>query len=104
MSTSERDPADEPSHSTPIEHAMGPITAAELRSIGIDSVEKVRDMGWREVFLLWIEACPERINLNAAVSLVGAERGVSWLKVAPADKDRARAVVEGLRRARRGRW
>jgi hypothetical protein len=87
---------------TPIEKAMGPITAAELSSLGIASVEKVREMGWREVFLIWIEAYPERLNVNAAVGLAAAEEGISWQKLSPSSKERVRTLVSNLRRARRG--
>jgi hypothetical protein len=82
---------------------MGPITAAELVSIGIDTVEKVREMGWPEAFLLWIEAYPERLNVNAAVGLAAAEEGVSWKSLSPSEQERARTVVTNLRRARGGR-
>jgi hypothetical protein len=82
---------------------MGPITAGELVSIGIDTVEKVREMGWPEAFLLWVEAYPERLNINAAVGLAAAEEGVPWKSLSAKEKERARTLVTNLRRARGGR-
>jgi hypothetical protein len=87
---------------TPIEERMGPITSGELVSLGIDSVERLREMGWEEAFLRWIEAYPERLNVNAAVGLAAASEGMSWLKLSQREKDRARTLVAALRRARRG--
>ena len=81
---------------------MGPITSAELVSLGIDTVEKVCEMGWPEAFLMWIEAYPERLNVNAAVGLAAAVQGVPWHRLSPSEKERARTLVASLRRARRG--
>ena len=77
---------------------IGPICSAELSSIGIDTVEKLQDLGWEEVFLRWIEAYPERINLNAATGLIGAEEEIDWRSVSPLKKAKARALVERLRK------
>jgi hypothetical protein len=86
-----------PSRPRPI---LGPITSAELHSIGIESVESLIAMGWEEAFLRWIEAYPERLNLNAAVGLIAAIEGIPWLEVHPNDKARARVFIDGLRRER----
>ena len=81
---------------------IGPICSAELSSIGIDTVEKLQDLGWEEVFLRWIEAYPERINLNAATGLIGAEEEIDWRSVTPLKKAKARALVERLRKLQGG--
>lgn len=81
---------------------MGPITQAELESIGLGSTEKIRALGWQEVFLRWIEAYPERLNLNAAYGLVAVEEGVDWRLLSDSQKQRARALVTSLRRQARG--
>ena len=77
---------------------MGPLTGAEIASLGIDTVERLVALGWEEVFVRWIEAHPERLNVNAAVGLVAAELGVSWLKLPAKEKALARAKVEAVRR------
>jgi hypothetical protein len=78
----------------------GPITSGELASIGLETVEAVAALGWEEAFVRWVEAYPERLNVNAAVGLVAVVRGVSWLHVTPNDKARARSLVDALRRER----
>lgn len=87
----------------PIGRRMGPTTASELESIGIDTVEKLCALGWEEAFVRWIEAYPERLNLNAATGLVAATLGVSYLALSAQEKARARALCDGLRSARRPR-
>src|SRR5690606_33138575 len=51
---------------TPIEAAknLGLVSGAELRSVGIDTLEKLKDLGWEEAFSKLIELYPQRINLN----------------------------------------
>lgn len=96
---------------TPIRARLGPITAPELVTIGIETVERLAALGWQEAFVQWVEAYPERLNVNAAVGLAAAELGVSWLKLPAAEKARARALVDAIRAewglkgrgARRGR-
>jgi hypothetical protein len=76
---------------------MGPITASELASVGITTVERLVAMGWEEALVRWVEAYPERLNVNAAAGLLAAEIGVSWLKLTAAEKALAHAKVEGIR-------
>ncbi len=57
-------------------------------------------MGWEEAFIRWVEAYPKQLNLNAAVGLIAKAEGLSWLKVHAADKERARLLVDALRRER----
>jgi hypothetical protein len=76
------------------------ITEVELESIGLGTRAKVVAVGWEEAFLRWVEAYPERLNLNAAVGLIAKESGVHWLQVPPSDKERARALIDSLRRER----
>jgi hypothetical protein len=76
---------------------FGPVCTPELRAIGIRSPEDIRQLGWEEAYLRWAERFPARINVNAAYGMIAAERGISWLKLSPADKARARAVVARLR-------
>lgn len=76
---------------------FGPVCSPELRAVGIDSRERIRELGWEEAYLRWAESFPARINLNMAVVMIGAEQNIDWLQVSPVDKERARRVVEGLR-------
>jgi hypothetical protein len=79
---------------------MGPLTAAELESLGVSTIESLQALGWEEAFLRWVEAYPERLNVNAAVGLVAAELDVSWRTLSEKDKERARALVRRVR----GEW
>lgn len=79
---------------------LGPITGAELSSLGLDGAEVIAALGWEEVFLRWIEAYPGRLNLNAAYGLIAAVEGVDWRQISPAERQRARALVASLRRGR----
>jgi hypothetical protein len=83
---------------TPIEDAFGPVCSPELRRVGSTRVEQVIELGWEEAFLCWVEAFPNRINLNAAVGMIAAAEGVHWLKVSPSEKERARRLVSKLRK------
>lgn len=83
--------------STPIRKGMGPLTASELESLGVNTLEQVIDQGWEEIFLKWIEAYPERLNLNAAVGLIAIVEGVHWQKVSVREKERARTMIENRR-------
>lgn len=80
---------------------FGPVCTPELEAIGLDSVEKIRAIGWKEAYLRWVERFPARINLNAALGMVAADRGVHWLKVAPEDRVAAKRLVFLLRRGKR---
>ncbi|MBM3727868.1 MAG: hypothetical protein FJW40_20895 [Acidobacteria bacterium] len=79
---------------------LGPVCTAELAAIGITAVEQIRELGWREVCLRWVEAYPSRINLNAFTGVIGAEHGVHWQRVDPALKQEARRLIQRLRAAR----
>jgi hypothetical protein len=77
---------------------FGPVCTPELRAVGIDSEDAIRKLGWEEAYLRWVDRFPNRVNVNAAVAMLAAEQGISWLRVSPADKGRARALVKRLRR------
>ncbi len=84
---------------TPIEKArnLGPTSGAELRSVGIDTLERLVDLGWEEALRRWVIGYPDRINLNAATALIGAVDDVDWREVSPRTKKEARAFLEELR-------
>jgi len=87
---------------TSIEKArnLGPVSAAEFRTLGIFSLEQIREMGWQEAFALWVEAYPERLNLNAAAALIGAVEDVDWRKIPPNEKAAARRLLASLPRVK----
>jgi hypothetical protein len=76
---------------------MGPTCLPELRAAGIDSAERIRELGWEEAYLRWVERFPSRVNVNAAVAMVAAEHDIHWLSVSLEQKERARRLVQRLR-------
>jgi hypothetical protein len=79
---------------------FGPICTPELRAVGIDSVAGIRELGWEEAYLRWVERFPARINSNAACAMIAAERGISWLKLDEEDRRSAKRLVALLRKRR----
>ena len=83
----------------PLEKArnLGPVSAAELESIGIRTLDQMREYGWEEVCLHWAEAFPARINLNAFISVIGAIDDVDWRRVDPELRRQAAALARRLK-------
>jgi hypothetical protein len=84
---------------TPIELArnLGPVCGAELRSLGLNTVEQLKNIGWEKVFYRWVERYPNRINLNALVALMAAVTEQDWRKIDPDLKSEARQIINQLR-------
>jgi hypothetical protein len=80
---------------------IGPVTAGEFERLGIHTLEHLRDVGWREACLLWVERFPSRINLNAFRSVIGAVYGLEYNHIPPDEDAAARRMVENLRRTAR---
>ncbi|HBY59099.1 MAG TPA: hypothetical protein DEH78_04715 [Solibacterales bacterium] len=68
---------------TPIEEArnLGPVTGAELRALGIATIERLRELGWQEAWALWRERFPERAHLIAGYAIAGAAEDADWRKL-----------------------
>lgn len=84
---------------TPIEEAcnVGPVCGAELRSLGIGTLESLQDEGFESVYERWVRRYPDRIHTMAAYALLGAEQEVKLERLSPAAKARCRAMVKQLR-------
>lgn len=80
---------------------FGPVCSPELIEVGLDSLEAIREVGWREAWLRWAERFPARVNVNAAVGMLAAEKGVPWLSIHGEEKEEVRRMVEKLRSGRR---
>lgn len=80
---------------TPISGArnLGTLTAGELNSIGIKSLEQMRELGWQEVCFRYSEAFPKRLNLNAFSAIIGAINNQDWRAIDPKLKEEARKMV-----------
>jgi uncharacterized protein YdeI (YjbR/CyaY-like superfamily) len=84
----------------PIEKAknIGAVSGAELRSIGIETVEQLQKAGWEETFYNLCEKYPERANLNMLNALIGAVENVDWRKLSPTLKAQAKGFLNSVKR------
>lgn len=78
---------------------VGPTCDPELASIGFTTVEDLREAGWEEVCVRWVEAFPLRLNVNAFYGVIAAVEGVDWRDLD--DGWRARALRRRLARGER---
>jgi DNA transformation protein and related proteins len=76
---------------------IGPALAHDLRAIGVEDIDALRDVGAQEAWLRLYEA-GARDCLSSFLALEGAVRGVRWMQLPPADRD---ACCEALRAAKR---
>jgi hypothetical protein len=79
---------------------LGPQSGAELESIGIKSLEQLREIGWEDACTRWAERYPARVNLNAFASVIGAIHDLDWREIDPALKDEARRLIQTIREER----
>ena len=84
---------------TPIEKArnIGPVTAKELKSIGLSSLEKLKELGWKEACFQYGFHYPERLNLNAFCSVIGAIQEQDWRSISPELKEQAKQIINDLK-------
>ena len=77
---------------------FGPVTLAEFESIGIDTLEQIKKMGWEETCRQWVQYYPERLNANAFVGIITAVDGITWTKATSEHKAEVRRLVAEFRR------
>ena len=84
---------------TPVAKArnLGPVTGRELNSVGIYSLEQLRQLGWEEACLRWIRLFPGRLNRNAFSALLGALEDVDWRSLSPTQQLEVERLVHKLR-------
>jgi Bacteriocin-protection, YdeI or OmpD-Associated/TfoX C-terminal domain len=85
-----------PKGQTPIEEAknLGPATGSEFRSIGIETVEKLKSVGWEKAMSMWIGHYPHRIHLVAAYAVIGAVNDQSFRNLDPELKAEAKNFIK----------
>lgn len=88
---------------TPIEKArnIGPVVGGELRSLGIDTVEKMKACGWEKVLQRVCELYPHRMNLNMAMAIAASCEDQDARKLDPDLKAEAKAFLSDLKRGLR---
>ena len=84
---------------TPIEHIpnIGRSLAAELRGVGIDSLEALMRVGFWDAWLQLRRANPERDGVPACLALAGAVAGVRWNHLPPRVRADIRQRVKAAR-------
>src|SRR3989442_9950872 len=75
---------------------LGPISAARLRAVGIDSPEELRRIGAGEAFVKLKEGLPFDISLGFLYALQGAVTDTDWRQLS--ETTRARLRREGMKR------
>ena len=88
-----------PEGQTPIEAAknIGPVLGAELRSLGVETLENLRAIGWERAFTRLVEMYPDRVNLNAVCALAGAVEDTIWRRLEPQLKAEVRAFFRDFK-------
>ena len=84
---------------TPIELTpnIGQALAAELRSVGIDSLEALMKVGFWDAWQQLRKAHPDRDALPACLALAGAVAGVRWNHLPPRVRQDIRQRVKAVR-------
>lgn len=84
---------------TPIERTpnIGQALAAELRSVGIDSLEALMKVGFWDAWQQLRRAHPDRDALPACLALAGAVAGVRWNHLPPRVRQDIRQRVKAVR-------
>ena len=87
------------STATPIEHIpnIGRTLAAELRTVGIDSLEALMRVGFWDAWLQLRCLNPERDAVPACLALAGAVAGVRWNHLPPKVRADIRQRVKAVR-------
>lgn len=83
---------------TPIEDGVnvGPVLAAEIRRAGIDTIERLRELGYRAAWERLQTIATDRDCTHSLLALAGAIQGVRWARLAPAERERIRAEAKEL--------
>ncbi|HZZ93297.1 MAG TPA: TfoX/Sxy family DNA transformation protein [Usitatibacter sp.] len=85
--------------STPIETTpnIGANLAADLRMVGIDSLEALMRVGFWDAWLQLRRVKPERDGVPACLALAGAVAGVRWNHLPPKVRADIRQRVKAVR-------
>jgi hypothetical protein len=89
----------EDDYQVPIEDArnLGPSTGKELRELGIDSLGKLREIGWVEACMQMVSENPNRINLNLFTAIIGAIHEQDWRAIDPELKQQAKELLKTIK-------
>jgi uncharacterized protein YdeI (YjbR/CyaY-like superfamily) len=93
-----------PVGATPIEAGknLGLATGAELRSVGLETLENLKSLGWEKAFYRLVEMYPHRLNMNMLKALIGAVENVSSRALGAELQSEAKRVLQEARESLRG--
>ncbi len=74
---------------------LGPISAARLRAVGIDSPDELRRVGAVEAYLKLRESHPFEISVVFLYALHGAVTETDWRQLSESTRARLRREVMG---------
>ena len=83
---------------TPTERAVniGPVLSERLRSVGIDTLEQLKQLGSLQVWSMIADQTPGEECVHTLLALEGAIRSVRWTAISRPERDRLLAAA-GLR-------
>jgi DNA transformation protein and related proteins len=64
---------------------IGPVLAGELRQAGIETLERLTEMGYLDAWRRIHAVNPNRDCTNSCLALAGAIEGIRWMKL-PAER------------------
>jgi hypothetical protein len=81
---------------TPIEKArnLGPVSAQALTTVGIQTVEELKKLGWEEAGLRVMHQHPRFIHLNMLRALIGACLECDFRNIPESELLKARSMLK----------
>jgi DNA transformation protein len=79
-----------PVRGTPVDRAVniGPVLSERLRSVGVETLEQLKQLGSLAVWRLIADKTPEEECTHTLLALEGAIRSTRWTALDQADRDR----------------
>ncbi len=76
---------------------FGPVTSAELESMGIIYLDQIEKMGTEDFCRLYVQYFPERLNANAFLGVICALDNTVWTKAKVQHRVMAHNLVKKLK-------
>lgn len=87
-----------PTRGTPMHRAVniGPVLSERLSSVGIDTLEQLKQLGALQAWALIADKTPGEECVHTLLALEGAIRAVRWTAISRTERDRL-LTAAGLR-------
>lgn len=76
---------------------FGPVTLAEFFSMGVRTLEQLKQIGFEDMCRKYVTYYPERLNANAFLGIVCAIEETVWTKATPDQRAAARSMAKMLK-------